>query len=175
MPTSISKATRLWVAIVSLLFTALIYWGFQLQEGNVTLATVVAKAIPYEQALQNHKPTLIEFYADWCESCQSMAKDNYALEQKYGDRVNFVLLNVDNNKWLPELTKYRVDGIPRWIWLDANHNQIGDGAGVIPKPIMEFNLIAMINGEPLPHNGVIGSTSEVSSPKVDDTQPRSHS
>jgi len=53
----------------------------------------------------NGKPTLIEFYANWCS--QAMAP--IWLTAKYPDSVNFVMLNVDNTKWLPEILKYLVE------------------------------------------------------------------
>lgn len=117
---------------------------------------VAAAALPIDVALSNDRPTLIEFYADWCKVCQGMAKDTMSLQQKYSDRLNFVMLNVDNTKWLPELTKYRVDGIPRFIFLDPNNQVIGDAVGEIPRSIMAANLEAAIDHQDLPYNSING-------------------
>jgi len=38
------------------------------------------------------------------------------LKQQYPDSVK--MLNVDNTKWLPEILKYRVDGIPLFVFLN---------------------------------------------------------
>jgi len=172
-----SRWVRGAVAIAVVALSTALYLGWRWQATYVSLAQVVQQAIPYEVAMGNHRPTMIEFYADWCESCQAMAQDNYALEQKYGDRFNFVMLNVDNNKWLPELTKYRVDGIPRFIFLDAQQQVVGDAVGIVPQTVLEANILALLHGEALPYNGVKGSnTSSVSAPQpADATEPRSHS
>ncbi|MFN3926926.1 MAG: thioredoxin domain-containing protein [Pseudanabaenaceae cyanobacterium] len=162
-----SHLSKFALAIAAVCFTVVLYFGWQVQTSQVSLRTVVAEAIPYETALQNGKPTLIEFYADWCESCQAMAKANHQLVQQYGDRINFVMLNVDNNKWLPELAKYRVDGIPRWIWLNAQREQVGDGSGLMPKAVMEANIWALLNGQPLPYSGISGDTSKITVPQAD--------
>ena len=49
--------------------------------------------IYHQTALCNNKPTVVEFYADWCESCKELAPTVRALEFKYRDDINFVTIN----------------------------------------------------------------------------------
>ena len=175
--TNANQLRNLLVAIAAIVLTTALFFGLQTQRSSTSLDAVAAAAIPIDEALANSKPTTIEFYADWCTSCQSMAADNLSLEQEYSDRMNFVMLNIDNNKWLPEVTKYRVDGIPRFIFLDSANQPIGDTTGAIPRDTMAANIEAAIGNQPLPHNSINSDrTSPISEAKAADiSQPRDHS
>ena len=175
-PTASYQLRNLLVAISAIILTTALFFGFQTQQSTTSLDAVAAAAQPIDEALANDKPTTIEFYADWCSSCQSMAADNLSLEKEYSDRMNFVMLNVDNTKWLPEVTKYRVDGIPRFIFLDRENKAIGDTTGAIPREIMAANIEAAIANLPLPHNSISSDrTSPMKEPKAPDiSQPRDH-
>ncbi|MFN8969713.1 MAG: thioredoxin domain-containing protein, partial [Pseudanabaena sp.] len=173
-PASSPQLRNLLVAIAAIILTTALFFGFQAQQSSTSLDAVAAAALPIDQALENGKPTMIEFYADWCSSCQSMAADNLSLEKEYNDHMNFVMLNVDNTKWLPEVTKYRVDGIPRFIFLDRANQSIGDTTGAVPRAIMAENIEAAIAQKPMPHNIISRDrTSPVSEPQAADiSQPR---
>ena len=42
---------------------------------------------------------MIEFYADWCQVCREMAPAMLQLEQKQANRLDVVMVNVDNPRW----------------------------------------------------------------------------
>jgi thioredoxin-like negative regulator of GroEL len=106
-----------------------------------------------------------------------MTPDIAKLRQQYDKNLNFVMLNVDNTKWLPEMLKYRVDGIPHFVFLDKQGETIAETIGDIPRTIMASNLEALIIGATLPHIQGHGTTSQFSAPVATDTNqddPRSH-
>jgi thiol-disulfide isomerase/thioredoxin len=176
--TSASRIRNLLIALAAIALSVAIFFGFQTQVSSVSLEAQAEQATPIEVALTNHKPTLTEFYANWCTSCQAMAKDLAQLKEKYSDSVNFVMLNVDNSKWLPEILRYRVDGIPHFVFFDQNGDAIAQAIGEQPLSIMEANLDALIANSSLPHADSTGQTSAFKSPvkaaNSGQNDPRSH-
>lgn len=165
------------IAVVAIVLSTAIFLGLKTETAPGLLNAMAEASVPYEQALTNGKPTFMEFYANWCTSCQAMAPDLEELKQQYGDRVNFVMLNVDNSKWLPEILAYRVDGIPHFVFLDAQGEAIAQAIGEQPRPILDANLVALAAGSPLPYAQTTGQTSAFSAPVRPDasqTDPRSH-
>ena len=75
-------------------------------------------------AFENNKPTFLEFYAEWCEVCKEMAPKVSALKEEYEKDINFVFLNVDNQKWDNYIRKFDVNGIPQVNLFDRKGNLI---------------------------------------------------
>jgi len=82
-----------------------------------------------EIAFQNNKPTFIEFYAEWCEVCKDMAPKISSLKEEYEKDINFVFLNVDNQKWDRYIRKFEVNGIPQVNLFDSKGNLISTFIG----------------------------------------------
>jgi len=75
-----------------------------------------------EIAFKNNKPTFLEFYAEWCEVCKEMAPKVAHLKEEYEKDINFVFLNVDNQKWEKYVRKFDVNGIPQVNLFDREGN-----------------------------------------------------
>ena len=82
-----------------------------------------------EIAFKNNKPTFLEFYAEWCEVCKEMAPKVSALREQYEEDINFVFLNVDNQKWGNYIQKFSVNGIPQVDLFDKKGNLISTFIG----------------------------------------------
>ncbi|KAL3526715.1 hypothetical protein ACH5RR_011371 [Cinchona calisaya] len=171
-----TKSVNKQIAVVSVLAAVGLFLSSRMDFG-VSLKDLSAMALPYEEALSNGKPTVVEFYADWCEVCRELAPDVYKVEQQYKDRVNFVMLNVDNTKWEQELDEFGVEGIPHFAFLDNNGNEEGNVVGRLPRRYLLENVDALARGEAsMPHSRVVGLYSSAESRKVHQViDPRSHS
>ena len=177
-PKSIGRQLRnFFIVGVATILSVAVFLGVQTQTSSVSLASLAKESTPLEQALGNGKPTLMEFYANWCTSCQAMAADMGQLKSQYGDQVNFVMLNVDNSKWLPEMVHYRVDGIPHFVFLDRAGESLASTIGEQPRLIMAENLDALLSDQSLPHAQLLGKASELdmpANPRPRSDDPRSH-
>jgi len=163
------------IALGAIAVGVALFASLQTEADSASLQAQAERSVPLEVATQNQKPTLVEFYANWCTSCQAMAGELDALRQTYGSRVDFVMLNVDSDKWLPEMLRYRVDGIPHFVFLDAAGEPQAQAVGEQPRPVLEANLQALAVGEPLPHRQASGSVSALQGPtESQQATPRSH-
>jgi hypothetical protein len=104
-----------------------------------------------------------------------MADDLAAIKKKYADSVNFVMLNVDNSKWLPEILHYRVDGIPHFVYHDPQGEAIAESIGEQPLSLLEKNLEALKTNSPIPYAHSSGQTSDFTAAlNRSNSNPRSH-
>jgi thiol:disulfide interchange protein len=176
-PSANNSVRNIVIAIAAVVLSITLFLGLQNETSGASLESQVKNSIALDVALNNHKPTLTEFYADWCNSCQAMAGDLAQIKEGYGDRVNFVMLNVDNTKWLPEMMRYRVDGIPHFLFMNNQGEAIAQAIGEQPKSILEADLEALIANQPIPYANQQGQISPVEAKVTvtnDTTDPRSH-
>jgi len=71
---------------------------------SVTTATFQA------DVLDNPKPVMVDFWAEWCGPCRMVSPILDEIAAEYSDKIEIVKVNVDEE---PELAmKYGVTGIP---------------------------------------------------------------
>lgn len=152
-----------------------------------SLAALAAASFPLDEALRSGHPTVIEFYADWCTLCKESApRVDAAVRAAAGSTssVNLVMLNVDNNAWTSEMSAYGVDGIPHFVFLDANGVQAGSLVGRLPQDVLEADVAALRDGRELPYVKAVFSPTALqgrsgarpeASPAAPSSDPRAHS
>jgi thiol-disulfide isomerase/thioredoxin len=113
--------------------------------GIASLRDMAQQSMPYENALRNGKPTLIEFYADWCTSCQSLAPTINYFHQQYGSQVNFVMLNVDDPQWSQQVQQYQVAGVPQFFFMRSDRTVMKTLVGRVPDSILAQLFKQLVN------------------------------
>jgi thiol-disulfide isomerase/thioredoxin len=176
---SVNQIRNLIIALIAIILGIVLVLSSQTTVNSESLESQAKQAIPLELAVNNGKPSLVEFYANWCSSCQAMASDLAILKQEYQKDVNFVMLNVDNTKWLPEVLNYNVDGIPHFVFLDSQGTAIASSIGEQPYNIFKENLQALIAEKSLPYVNLNGNISSLKSNNEiiegNNDNPRDHS
>ncbi|RZM82004.1 thioredoxin domain-containing protein [Leptolyngbya iicbica] len=108
--------------------------------GLMTLKASAQTATPYETAIANGKPTLIEFYADWCTTCQGMAPTLQAIHQDYGAALNFVMLDIDDPQWREQVQQFNVTGVPHLVLRQSDGAITETFVGKVPKSVLVERL-----------------------------------
>jgi len=67
----------------------------------------------------NGKPHFIRFAATWCQPCRQMRPAVQTVRSKYGGRVNFWEVDVDNRASQRLVQRYNVQFIPYIVLLDS--------------------------------------------------------
>ncbi|WP_461557574.1 thioredoxin domain-containing protein [Synechococcus sp.] len=175
--TPVQRGPQLLLLLVALLVVAITWIKGSLGPGDL-LDQLARRSIPLNQALENGKPSLVEFYADWCEACKSMAPAMVALEKQHPE-INLVMLNVDNPTWQTELQRWQVNGIPHLQLFDSNGKSVGQSVGLRQSSELQSLASSLSAGTPLPQLAGVGAVSSLSneSQPLQETStagPRSH-
>ena len=117
------------VLIIAVVFISLVLFRNLFFQSTYLLKSFGELSVEPEIAFANNKPTFLEFYAEWCEVCKEMAPKVSALKEEYEKDINFVFLNVDNQKWNNYIRKFDVNGIPQVNLFDKKGDLISTFIG----------------------------------------------
>ena len=156
---SLGKVQKSILILSSLILAIMLFFYRGGINEKAPLDQLARKSLNPEVALVNGRPTIIEFYADWCEACRQMAPTMLSIESKIDHQIDFVLLNIDNKLWQDLLEKYEVNGIPQLNFFDSQGNLSGKSLGVQSEKQLEELINFMLKGEEFPSVLDIGMSS----------------
>ena len=162
------------VLLIAIIIIFLVLFRNLFFQSTYLLKSFGELSVEPEIAFKNNKPTFLEFYAEWCEVCKEMAPKVYALKEEYEKDINFVFLNVDNQKWDKYIRKFDVNGIPQVNLFDEKGNLISTFIGKQKEITIRENL-ANLNSETNSNKEIINAEfSALNKNKNYEITPRSH-
>jgi len=162
------------VLFATLIIISLISFRNLFFESTYLLKSFGELSVEPEIAFKNNKPTFLEFYAEWCEVCKEMAPKVSALKDEYEEDINFVFLNVDNQKWGNYIQQFNVNGIPQVNLFDRNSNLISTLIGKQEELTIKDSINHIVNEDKSSKDIFNAEFSVIKKNKNNEVAPRSH-
>eukprot|EP00580_Thalassiosira_gravida_P001337 CAMPEP_0201610498 /NCGR_PEP_ID=MMETSP0492-20130828/17041_1 /ASSEMBLY_ACC=CAM_ASM_000837 /TAXON_ID=420259 /ORGANISM="Thalassiosira gravida, Strain GMp14c1" /LENGTH=264 /DNA_ID=CAMNT_0048076345 /DNA_START=280 /DNA_END=1074 /DNA_ORIENTATION=- len=109
------------------------------------LTSMEKQSAPLTTIGNNGKPTVIDFWAPWCENCKVGAPTLQAVEEEYGDKVNFIMVNADVGRSWPLIQLFGVDAIPHLALLSEEGDVETALIGPMSRNVLRADIDALLN------------------------------
>ena len=165
---------KLLVLLIAVVIIPLVLFRNLFFQSTYLLKSFGELSVDPEIAFKNNKPTFLEFYAEWCEVCKEMAPKVSVLKDEYKNDINFVFLNVDNQKWANYIQKFKVNGIPQVNLFDSKGYLISTFIGKQDETVIRESIHNLEKEEKSSEEIVNAEFSIIKENKNNIVAPRSH-
>lgn len=93
----------------------------------------------FNELIQSETPVLVDFFAEWCGPCKTLAPILEEVKQESGEDVKIIKIDVDKNQALA--STFQVRGVPT-LMIYKNGQQKWRQSGVLSKN----DLVSLIRG-----------------------------
>ena len=116
---------------------------------HLTKETFLNKVFNYEQnkewSFEGNLPCLIDFYADWCQPCKTVAPILEELSKEYEGKVNIYKINTEEETELS--AAFGIKSIPSLLFCPKD-GQPQMAMGALPKENLKQAIEEVLLGEP---------------------------
>lgn len=110
------KITLITLTVIIFTASALVTWALtprmDVKPSDYEIGTT------YDLAMKADKPFIALFYADWCTYCKRFMPKYKILSEIYGNKYNFVMINVENPLYEKVVKDYAIGGFPTIYIID---------------------------------------------------------
>ncbi len=117
------------VALVGLLLGVVYYASSSWMIGPDSVEPSNIVAVHQAERGLLHQPALVEFYSEDCWTCRQIQGPLADLDQEFASRIRFIYIDMDLATSQPSAVKYHVRGIPTFVLLDAQGQEVMNLAG----------------------------------------------
>ena len=96
----------------------------------------------FNELVGGDDPVLVDFFAEWCGPCKSMAPILVELNRLMEGRLRIIKIDVDRNPSVAQT--YRIQGVPT-LALFRNGEVLWRQSGVVPAAALQRTLEPFLN------------------------------